>query len=51
MPPVMMCSLGKQPCFHQDSQLTIGSNMHTTEWIGRLMATTLDTYPLIYMKT
>jgi hypothetical protein len=25
---------------HQVSQLTIGSNMCTTEWIGRLMATT-----------
>jgi len=30
-----MCSLGKRPCFHQVSQLTISSNMHTTEWIGR----------------
>jgi hypothetical protein len=51
MPPVTMCSLGKRPCFHQVSQLTIGSNMRTTEWIGRLMATTWDTYPLIYMGT
>jgi hypothetical protein len=39
MPPVTMCSLGKRPCFHQVSQLTIGSSMHTTEWIWRLMAT------------
>ncbi len=29
--------------------LTTCSNMRTIEWIGRLMATTLDTYPLIYM--
>jgi hypothetical protein len=25
--------------------------MHTTKWIGRLMATTWDTYPLINMGT
>jgi hypothetical protein len=54
MPPVTMCSLGKRPCFHQVSQLTTGSNtscQRTTEWIGGLMATTWDTYPLIYMGT
>jgi len=45
------CSLGKWPYFHQVSQLTTSSNMCTTEWIGRLMATTWDTYPLIYMGT
>jgi len=43
--------IGKKPCFHQVSQLTTGSSMRTTEWIGRLMATTWDTYPLIYMGT
>jgi hypothetical protein len=37
---VMMCSLGKRPYFHRVSQLTTGSNMRTTKWIGRLMATT-----------
>jgi hypothetical protein len=46
-----MCSLGKRPCFHQVPQLIIGSSMRTTEWIGRLMTTTWDTYPLIYMGT
>jgi hypothetical protein len=30
---------------------TIGSSMCITEWIGRLMATTWDTYLLIYMGT
>jgi hypothetical protein len=47
MPPVTMCSLGKRPSFHQVSQLTTSSNMRTIEWIGRLMATIWDTYPLI----
>ncbi len=51
MPPITMCSLGKKPYFHQVSQLTIGLNMRITKWIGRLMATTWDTYPLIYMGT
>jgi hypothetical protein len=37
--------------FHHVSQLTTGSSMRTIEWIGRLMATTWDTYPLIYMGT
>jgi hypothetical protein len=46
-----MCSLGKWPCFHHVPQLTTGSSMCTTEWIGILMATTWDTYPLIYMGT
>ncbi len=46
-----MCSLGKSPYFHQVSQLTTSLSMHTTEWIKRLMTTTWDTYPLIYMGT
>jgi hypothetical protein len=46
-----MCLLGKRPYFHQVSKLTIGLSMCTTEWIGKLMATTSDTYPLIYMGT
>jgi len=41
--------IGKKPYFHQVSQLTTSSSMRTTKWIGRLMATTWDTYPLIYM--
>jgi len=32
--------IGQKACFHQVSQLTIGSSMHTIEWIGRLMVTT-----------
>jgi hypothetical protein len=51
MPLVTMCSLGKRPYFHQDSQLTTGSSIRTTEWIRRLMTTTWDTYPLMYMGT
>jgi hypothetical protein len=51
MPLVTMCSLGKRPYSHQVSQLTIGSSMHIIEWIGKLMATTWDTYPLICMGT
>jgi hypothetical protein len=43
--------IGQEVCFHQVSQLTTCLSMHTTEWIGRLMATTWDTYPLIYMGT
>jgi hypothetical protein len=31
--------------------LTIGLSMRITEWIGRLMATTCNTYPYIYMGT
>jgi hypothetical protein len=49
MPLVTMCSLGKTPCFQKVSQLTTSSSMRTIEWIGRLMATTWNTYPLIYM--
>ncbi len=51
MPLIPMCSLDKKPYFHQVSQLTTGSNMRTTEWIGRLIATTQDTQPLIFMGT
>jgi hypothetical protein len=43
--------IGQEALFHQVSQLTTGLNMRTTEWIGRLMATTWNTYPLIYMGT
>jgi hypothetical protein len=46
-----LCSLGKMPYFHQVSQLTTGLSMRTTKWIKRLMTTTWDTYPLIYMGT
>jgi len=44
-------SLGKKPCFRQVSQLMTSSSMRTTEWIRRLMTTTWDTHPLIYMGT
>jgi hypothetical protein len=47
----MMCSLGTRSCFHKVTQLTTNLSMRTTKWIGKLMATTWDTCPLIYMGT
>jgi hypothetical protein len=43
--------IGQEAYFHEVSQLITSLSMRTTRWIGRLMATTWDTYPLIYMET
>ncbi len=43
--------IGQEALFPPGFTIDTGSNMRTTKWIGRLMATTWDTYPLIYIGT